>query len=621
MLPCRTNHRTPEAPGRRRAGSRSSPLFLVPIVLALLAPRSAVAQDCPDGRVSRIFIDNHSVFDPASIPDDRRIRWAYRLANRIHVRTRPGFIEDEMLLRTGDCYDPALARESARILREFRFIASADAYSVRQPDGSRHLLVETRDEWTTKLAGDVEFDGRPKLRGASITEENFLGRGVLVAAFYLEREERRDVGGRLEVPGVRGSNWDLGLSGARTRVGPAWSQEIIHPFVGEVGTFALRQRVAFRRDLHTWTLPPGEAWTHLVAPVEGGRLEVASARRFGEPGRYAMVGAGASREWIRSGSLPEVEGVRNGDFSDRTPVPDSISAPLAGQLAHRDVLRLSLLAGARRLRYEERRGLDALAGVQDVPVGTEVLLSVGPSVRIGGRRGTEVPNPQHDFFVRTDLFGGFASGPWVGHMHLSVEARRLLGEPATGPAGSRDVLAEGHAFLYRQLTAPVPQTLVLRGAFQGGWRTDLPFQLTLGGPDGIRGDPDTAFPGARRGIVTLENRIPFRSPAPDLVDTGLTLFTDVGRMLPGDAPWGVDSGLRGAVGAGLRLGFPAGSSAVVRIDLAFPVGPGAGGPQLRIQAREWIGFIDAFEHMPLGRARRSGVRAQFPGVNRNPASR
>jgi hypothetical protein len=626
MLPSRQNPRTPKALAGHPARRAGLVPATFPVLLALMAPLPAKAQDCPEGRVSRIFIDNHSVFDPASIPDDRRIRWAYRLANRIHVRTRPGFIEHELLLRSGDCYDPALARESARILREFRFIASADAYSVRQPDGSRHLLVETRDEWTTKLAGDVEFDGGPRLRGASITEENFLGRGISVAAFYLERDERRDVGGRFEVPGVQGTNWDLGLSGARTRVGPAWSQEIVHPFLGEIGTFALRQRVTFRRDLHTWALPAGQDWTHLVVPVEGGRIEVASARRFGRPGSYYILGGGASREWIRSGALSEVEGVREGDFSDRGAVPDSIAAPLAGQLAQRDAFRLSLLGGMRRVSFEQRRGLDALDGVQDVPVGMEVLLSTGPSFRIGSRTEGAVPSARSDIFARSDLFGGFAEGPWVGQLQFSVEARRLLGRSGSSaghvvPSGARDVLAEGHAFLYHQRSTPFAHTLVLRGAFQAGWRTDLPFQLTLGGPDGVRGYSDTAFPGARRGILTVENRIPFRSPAPDLVDTGLTLFTDVGRMVPGDAPWGVDSGWRGTVGAGLRLGFPAGSAAVIRIDLALPVGPGAGGPRLLVQAREWVGFIDAFEHIPLARARRSGVRAQFPGVNRNPSVR
>jgi hypothetical protein len=594
-------------------GRRRLPVFAALLLASAPPGASAASQDCEVGRISGVFIDNHSVFDPASIPDDRRIRWAYRAANRIHMRTRPSFISDELLLRAGDCYDPELARESARILREFRFIAWADAYSVPQDDGTRHLVVETRDEWTTKIAGDLRFEGGLELRGLSLVEENFVGRGISIGAFYLEDDERRDVGGLFELPRAGRTNWDVALSASRTRVGNAFSQAVIHPFVGEVGTFAFRQRASVRHDLFTWVVPDGEPWSHLVVPIETGRLEMAGARRFGRPGRFLLLGAGVSREWVRPGAAAEVEGVTGGAFNERTPVPDSISSRLESQLLRREATRVSLLAGIRRIGYVERTGLDALAGVQDVPVGGELLVSVGPSVS-GGAPVTPAGEVHRDLFTRADGFGGFASGSLVGQVHLAVEGRSVAG------VGTRDVLAEGHAFLYHQLRSP--HTIVLRASAQAAWRTDGPVQLTLGGPDGVRGFDEMAWPGARRFVTSVEARSVIWSPFPDLVDLGTTVFVDVGRMLPGDVPWGVDSEMQGTVGAGLRIGFPAGSSAVLRIDVAQPVGPGAAsGPRLLIQAREWVGILGSFESLQLGRARRSGVRAQFTGVNRTPSSR
>ncbi|TVP44001.1 MAG: hypothetical protein EA350_12545 [Gemmatimonadales bacterium] len=594
--------------------------------MLLLLPGGAVAQaadsdgprlppplaaGCPEGEVTRIFIDNHSVFDPASVPPDPRIRWAYRLANRIHVRTRRDFIEDELLLSVGDCYDPVLSRESARILREFRFIASADAFSVPQEDGSRHMVVETRDEWTTKLAGDVGFDDGVRLRGVSIIEENFLGRGISLGAYFMEEDERRDVGGLFGIPRVGGSNWDLATAAGRTRVGSSWSQTVVHPFVGEVGTFAFRQRAHAREDLFTWHLPNGLPWSHLVAPLDVGGLEVTGARRFGTTGRFLLVGGGLSREWVRPGLQAEIEGVRAGAFADREPVPDSISTPMLGQLQNREATRLNLLLGVRRVRYVERSGLDALAGVQDVPSGRELLLSMGPSV--GGGEGPG------DVFVRGDAFTGFATESVVGQLHVTLEGRRERGSPDT-PV--RDLLGEFHAFLYHQVPTAIPQTLVLRVSGQGGWRTDAPFQLMLGGPDGVRGYPDAAFPGGRRLVVTVEDRFRLPSPLPDLADLGATLFADLGRIHRGDAPWADPSGWRGTVGAGLRVGFPAGSSSVVRLDVAFPLGPGSDGqPRLILQAREWVGILDTFRSQELMRSRRSGVSSQFTGVNRVPASR
>ena len=61
---------------------------------------------------------------------------------------------------------------------------------------------------------------------------------------------------------------------------------------------------------------------------------------------------------------------------------------------------------------------------------------------------------------------------------------------------------------------------------------------------------------------------------PGLFDVGLTLFADVGAGWHGGVPFGEDTGLKGAVGAGLRIALPPGARQVVRVDLAVPVQAG-----------------------------------------------
>jgi outer membrane protein assembly factor BamA len=139
-----------------------------------------------------------------------------------------------------------------------------------------------------------------------------------------------------------------------------------------------------------------------------------------------------------------------------------------------------------------------------------------------------------------------------------------------------------------------------------------PFQLTLGGRRSLRGLPEERFPGARRLLFTLEDRYFLRWPAPSAFDFGFTLFADAGRVWAGDVPYGVDSGWKGTVGGGIRLGFPSGTRGLVRLDLAFPIGAGdAGGPVFRVTLYELLGLATGFTDPQLARSRRLAVGPDF----------
>jgi hemolysin activation/secretion protein len=134
-----------------------------------------------------------------------------------------------------------------------------------------------------------------------------------------------------------------------------------------------------------------------------------------------------------------------------------------------------------------------------------------------------------------------------------------------------------------------------------------PFQLTLGGRSAVRGFREEHLPGSQRVLVTLEDRVFLGWPAPDLMDMGLTFFADAGKVWAGDVAYGMDSGWRGTVGFGLRFGFPAGSRGVGRVDLAFPLGEGGGGPVFRVTAFELTGILTGFEDPQMRRSRRMDV--------------
>ncbi len=574
------------------------------------------ADPCPQGEISHIFIDNHSIFDPARLPDDDRIRWAYVLANRIHMRTRADFIRDELLFREGDCLDPEAIRETARVLREFRFIAGADVFDVEQPDGSSHVVVDTRDEWSTKLALSVRFDEGLRLEGGSLVEENLMGRGISAGAFWISREQQRSVGALAEIPRVAQTNWDVRAAVASTRIGEMLDQAVIYPFQGErVGT-AFRQEVSHRRDLFSYVLPAetrnadGDLLSHFLLPVVEQRLQVGMSHRFGEPGSFLIAGGGVSYERIHPSGLESVRAVRGREFAEHVPVDAALAAPLASQLHARRAFRINLRGGVRQIRFAERRGLDTVDGVQDLPLGREAILTLGRSV------GSTGPDRPPDLLARVNLFRGGELGPILSFATLAGEARREAG--VGGTRGWRDTLLEFQTHNYWHPEGPGSPTVLLRVAAQGGWRTDAPFQLTLGGPDGIRGYSDTALPGARRAVASAEGRWKLPNPLADFMDLGMTVFGDTGRMWAGDVPFGTDTGWRSSVGAGLRVGFPAGSASVIRVDVAIPTdGAGPRSPIVRISAREWLGLLDDTRSRQLLRSRRSGLTPDYSGVVQN----
>jgi hypothetical protein len=97
----------------------------------------------------------------------------------------------------------------------------------------------------------------------------------------------------------------------------------------------------------------------------------------------------------------------------------------------------------------------------------------------------------------------------------------------------------------------------------------------------VRSLHEDRFPGGRVLRFVVEDRIALPWPT-ETADLGLTFFSDLGRVWPGDVPYGVDSGWQAAAGFGLRIGLPRGTRHIWRTDIAFPVGPSGGSPIFRV---------------------------------------
>ena len=566
---------------------------------------------CPLGRVASVEILNGSIFDLEET-DGSRLQWAYGLANRLHVETSPRFVRRELLLRQGQCWDPLRAEESERLLREYRFIATAEVTGTQRPDGDWDLTVRTRDEWTTKLKATVRLEDGFRIERAAFVEENLAGRGILTGVFLEDRRERRDYGMIFEVPQTFGTRVDSGFLLGRSRVGQILEQSIQYPFLGEVGRLGVRQIYRRRDSYFPYRMGNDPRGREILVPIREEHAEFTMALRLGVPGNLTLLGAGLSRERLGFPGFPgSVALVDSGGYDDTDPAPPDLVALVQRQDQPRATTRANFLLGQRNVRFVTLRGVDALNGVQDVPVGVDVGVALSRSL---GFLQVSDPSTVDDLFARVGIFAGQASARWAVNASVQVEGRQVYGGDP-GFRGWRDVLAESDLYLYaRPLWAPW-QTLFFRVSGAGGWTVDTPFQLTLGGRGGLRGYGEGTDPGGRRLLVTLEDRFRFNWPAPQFIDTGATLFLDAGTMVPGDVPFGVQSGWKASAGFGLRLGFPAGTGSVVRLDVAFPL-QGGEGPVFRAHVGEVVGFLAGFLDDEMERSRRSGVAQQFPGLGR-----
>lgn len=507
------------------------------LVLSLAVPPQPAAAQCDGKTVSAITVVSQ---DPSFLQVPRLLRPLARGVGLEHTSTREDVVRRFLLLEVGGLCSRVRVAESQRILRLQPFLAEATVRAVPDSVGGVRIAVETLDEIPTIFS--MRFRGWSPA-AIRVGDANVAGQALHVAARVDQGFGYRS-GAGLEVIAYQmfGRPHTLAFEAYRAPLGSSLRLAFGHAFFTDL------QRGAWHVGYSNVN-----AYASFVRP-DTDAVSLGVVRRFADVGRVLRVGFGRRVGFI--GGLLTYERVTPAAqaviISDSGLVADT-SASLRGPFPRYENVRLNAVVGLRSLSFLEVRAFDALAAVQDVARGVQFGIVAG--------RG-------NDTFLSADLYAGVGSRRLFAAMRLEAEARH-----GSGANRWDSMVASGRMAWYFKAT---DAHIVIAGAeFAGGWRLRLPFQLALGAlPGGARGYRDSRVVGAVRSVVRVEDRWSL-GRLNRHVGLGLATFADAGMVWAGDAPFGVNSGVKTGVGAGLLAAIPPQSKRLWRLDFAVPVSPDA----------------------------------------------
>ena len=495
---------------------------------AALAPHDS-AEGLP---ISRVQVLPHNIFDP--VPGGA-FAPVYRLANRLHIRTREKTVRDQLLFRPGDRWSNDIGRETVRNLRALNFLAPSQIVAQRDGD-SAVVSVTTRDVWSTSAEFNIESADGKEYGSIAFTESNLAGLGKAFALTYRSIPDSRSFGFSYNDPSVLGSRFRLrygasdGTSGASDEVGfgvPFYALETPHAY--------------------------GISWARTTSVVHlyESNAEVVN---FNQRIEDAEIHWG---QGYRISDTVARWGLNFRDLDRRFGPTQALVSPPEEFVGGEESLRLRRIGVEGRLwhpTYIERTRVNGFGLVEDFDVGHSISLE-------GGWAPKELGSTDDEGFVQGRLDLGVETPLGFGTLRSSAQTR-LQPDPI-------ETLGRLDARWITQWAKS--QTLVLAGIGAVSVEAPRNFQLVVGGLNGLRAYPVQAVAGTRGWRLNAENRMVLGENFWESVTVGAVGFMDAARAWgagSGPSQWFVDAG------TGLRIALPQWSlGQVLRIDVAWPLSP------------------------------------------------
>jgi hemolysin activation/secretion protein len=489
--------------------------------------------------IGKVEIATRNIFDES---DARESNGLFKLADRLHVRTKHATIQAQLLFASGDKYLARKLAETERVLRLLPYVYDAHIVPVHYADGKVDIKVITNDVWTLSPGISFARSGGTNDSKFNLQDTNFLGWGKTLQISRGSTVDRTSNTISWSDPNVLGSRWTSAATYSDSSDGSQRAVLVAQPFYSLDAPWSAKiSAISFDRTISRYNL--GEIVDQFSDNEHSYELSggISSGLVDGWTKRWTF-GMRYDRNLFLPAPITTVP-------AKILPPDRTLSYPFTG---------FDFLQDA----YKKIGDENQIGRTEDLYFGTEITGEVGYADSVFGAdrsavlltakalRGLELPS-QQQLFLTSDFSSRIEHG------------------------SARNLIADAAAKYYWRWH----QDWLLYAGLSGTttYRLDPDMQLLLGGDNGVRGYPLRFESGTSRALFTVEQRFftdwyPFR-----LARVGGAVFADVGRTWGTGVIGNSDPGLLKDVGFGLRLGNTrSGLGNVLHVDFAFPLSDVAG---------------------------------------------
>ena len=486
-------------------------------------------------KIGQIHYTRLQIFDES---DPRENNWLYRWANRLHVTSKADVISSQILISSGQDYEPRLTEETSRLLRQRKYLYDADVRPVKVCDEKVDLEVITRDIWSFTPEISFKRSGGENTSRISIRETNLLGSGQelsLISKKDIDRDKtqfayKNNNLGHSRVAGrVLFSDNDDGSEGLIFVQLPFYSLDSRQSWGVRLNRFERKDRQFRHGDDITEVVHEGDDYMLTYGFSRG--LKNGVARRWTLGYRY-----------------------REDQFGPGDELPPPSVFPKDKKLSYPYLEYWSVVDD-----YTKIFNFDQIRRTEDLHLGHTFLSRLGYAASAFGS--------DDDRIVLEGWFDDiiFHSSAMLWRHKLEWKGQWNLDEDA-----SEDIRVAYSSRYYRSQTRRRSFFASLDLVYTKNLNTNQ--QVVFGGDTGARAFDNRLQAGDRQIKLTVEERLYTDVHLLNLVRLGWALFIDVGRAWEPGIDEGFEDDYLANIGFGIRLASTkADAGRVIHIDFAFPL--------------------------------------------------